>query len=97
MFGVPKMRKRIHGKQSVPANILFSPERAMKFPTLVPVFLRCTKPLIFIPAGFTAHPARPAQVQSPRQTCRATQILAGSGISRTLYTSKALDQSNFIV
>ena len=46
IFGVPKMRKRIHGKQSVPANILYSPERAMKLPTHVPVVLRCTKPLI---------------------------------------------------
>ena len=36
VFGVPKMRKRIHGKQSVPANILYSPERAMKLPTIEP-------------------------------------------------------------
>src|ERR1700737_5282467 len=26
------MRKRIHGRQSIPAMILYSPERAMKFP-----------------------------------------------------------------
>jgi hypothetical protein len=28
------MRKRVHGKQSIPAIILYSPERAVKFPIL---------------------------------------------------------------
>lgn len=54
------MRKRIHGKQSVPANILYSPERVMKFPTLVTVVLRCTK-LLIIAAGSKSHPSRDTQ------------------------------------
>ena len=71
------MRKRIHGKQSIPANILYSPERAMKLPTLAPVVPRCTKPPSLFPAPPTSTKAQ--------------------GHSRTLYTSKALDQSNFII
>jgi len=82
------MRKRIHGKQSIPANILYSPERAVKLPTLVPVVLRRTKTAIINMAGSKT---------SPHMASRATHIPEGTRHSRTLYTSKALDQSNFII
>jgi hypothetical protein len=92
------MRKRIHGKQSVPANILYSPERAMKFPTLVPIILRYTN-LLNIPPGSRSRPSRGHQHKSRALTRfpRATHIREGTGYSRTLYTSKAMDQSNFII
>jgi len=90
------MRKRIHGKQSVPANILYSPERAMKLPTHVPVFPRCTEQLT-IAADTKSRPCRDIQLKADSHpNSRATQLLDGTCHSRTLYTSKALDQSNFI-
>jgi len=42
------MRKRVHGKQSIPAIILYSPERAVKFPiftlALIPLVNQVPKP-----------------------------------------------------
>jgi len=42
------MRKRVHGKQSIPAIILYSPERAVKFPiftlALIPFANQVPKP-----------------------------------------------------
>jgi hypothetical protein len=69
----------------------------MKFPTLVPVILRCTY-LINIPAGFKRRPSRdiPRKVEAAPNS-RATHLLKGTGHSRTLYTSNALDQSNIII
>jgi hypothetical protein len=71
----------------------------MKLPTLVPATPLCTKLLINIPAGSRLHLEFPAQVHRPFpiSISRATQILEGTGHSRTLYTSKALEQSNFII
>jgi len=89
------VRKRIHGKQSVPANILFSPVRAKKLPTLVPVVLRRTNTAAFHLAGSLSKLR--ANKQSPHRISCVTFIHEGTSHSRTLYTSKALDQSNFII
>ena len=69
----------------------------MKLPTLVPAIARCTKALIIIPAGSTLYLERSAQVHSPHPISRTTHIHESTGHSRTLYTSKALDQSNIII
>lgn len=67
----------------------------MKLLTLEPVVLRCTNVAIFNLAG---SPTRlRANKKSPRPVPRATRIHEGTRHSRTLYTSKALDQSNFII
>jgi hypothetical protein len=68
----------------------------MKLPTHVPVLLRCTK-LLTVAARSKSSPSRDIQRKAePHPNSRATQFLEGTCISRTLYTSKALDQSNFI-
>jgi hypothetical protein len=67
----------------------------MKLPTPVPVVLRHTKTsncnLAGSPTMVTINP------KSPHPIFRATRIHEGTSHSRTLYTSKALDQSNFII
>jgi hypothetical protein len=67
----------------------------MKFPTLVPVVLRRTRTAFFNLAGSPSKLR--LNKQSPRRISRATRIHEGTSYSRTLYTSKALDQSNFII
>src|ERR1700688_1692444 len=42
-------------------------------------------------------PERSSESRAPHPNCRATHFLETTGHSRTLYTSKALEQSNFII
>src|SRR5579871_5947446 len=70
------MRKRIHGKQSVPANIFLFPRKGSE-----------------VTDAFSGRTAtrKPRSAVSPD-----SQILEHPSHSRTLYTSRPMDQSNFI-
>jgi len=70
----------------------------MKLPTLVPAALLFTKQFMIHPAGPSLHPYGRSEASAKPAPCFPTaQILARLGHSRTLYTSNALDQSNFII
>jgi len=67
----------------------------MKLSTLVPVVLRHTNTAVFHLAGSPSKLR--VNKQRPHRISRATLIHEGTSHSRTLYTSKALDQSNIII
>jgi hypothetical protein len=69
----------------------------MKLPTHVPVVPRCTKPPNLAAGSESRRDREIPRAVEPTLGCRATHFLEGTGHSRTLYTSKALDQSNFIL
>jgi len=106
------MRKRIHGKQSVPANILFSLERAKTLLSLIRAATAFSNApasrtlAIFVMANFPrlmrlilnwAYRDPQEQSPHPHPWSPNKNLRRALCYRRTLYTSNALDESNIIV